>query len=37
VAVRGRLDDRLGADITTGSKPVVDNEWLAESLRQPLM
>ena len=36
VAVRRRAHDRLGADIAAGARPVLDDEWLAEPLRQPL-
>jgi len=36
ITVRGRSFGRLGADVATGSWPVLDDEWLAESLRQPL-
>ena len=36
VAVRRRPHDRLGADIGAGARPVLDDEWLAEPLRQPL-
>ena len=36
VAVRGRPHDRLGGDIAAGSRPVLNDEWLAEPLRQPL-
>ena len=36
VAVRRRTHDRLGADIAAGARPVLDDEWLAEPLRQPL-
>ena len=36
IAVRGRAHDRLGADIAAGTRPVVDDELLAEPLRQPL-
>ena len=36
VAVRRRTHDRLGGDIATGARPVLDDEWLAEPLRQPL-
>src|SRR5262249_57404447 len=36
VAVRRRADDRLGADIATRARPVLDHEWLAKPLRQPL-
>ena len=36
IAVRGRAHDRLGADIAAGARPVLDDEWLAEPLRQPL-
>src|SRR5215831_4674343 len=36
VAVGGRPYDRLRADIAASAWPVLDNEWLAEALRQPL-
>src|SRR5262245_20614152 len=36
VAVRRRAHDRLGADIATRARPVLDHEWLAKPLRQPL-
>ena len=36
VAVRRRAHDRLGADIAAGARPVLDDELLAEPLRQPL-
>ena len=36
VAVRRRVHDRLGTDVAAGARPVVDDELLAESLRQPL-
>src|SRR5438552_13752596 len=36
VAVRGCAHDRLGADVAAAAWPVLDDEWLAESLRQPL-
>ena len=36
IAVGGRTHDRLGADIAAGARPVLDDEWLAEPLRQPL-
>ena len=36
VAVRRRSHDRLGADIAAGARPVLDDEWLPEPLRQPL-
>ena len=36
VAVRRRAHDRLGGDIAAGARPVLDDEWLAEPLRQPL-
>src|SRR6266436_312661 len=36
VAVRRRLHDRLGTDIAGGTRSVLDDEWLAEALRQPL-
>ena len=36
VAIGGRTHDRLGGDIAAGTRPVLDDEWLAEPLRQPL-
>ena len=36
VAVRRRVHDDLGADIVAGARPVVDDELLAEPLRQIL-
>jgi len=36
IAVCGRVHDRLGADIAAAARPVLDDEWLAEPLRQPL-
>jgi hypothetical protein len=36
VAVRGRTHDRLGADVACAARPVLDNELLTETLRQPL-
>ena len=36
VAIRGRTHDRLGGDIAAGARPVLDDELLAEPLRQPL-
>ena len=36
VAVRGRSHDRLGGDVAAGARPVLDDELLAEALRQPL-
>ncbi len=36
IAVRRRTHDRLGADIAGGARPVLDDEGLAEPLRQPL-
>ena len=36
IAIRGRFHDRLGADIAAGTRPVLDDEWLAKPLRQPL-
>ena len=36
IAVRWRTHDRLGGDIGAGARPVLDDEWLAEPLRQPL-
>src|SRR6266516_5272558 len=37
VSVGGRTHDRLGADIAAGARPVLNNEWLAEPLGQPLL
>src|SRR6266852_5309560 len=36
MAVGRRTHDRLGCDIGPRARPVVDDEWLAEPLRQPL-
>ena len=36
IAVCGRPHDRLGSDAVAASRPVLDDEWLAEPLRQPL-
>jgi hypothetical protein len=36
MAVGGRTDDCLGRDIARSPRPVLDDEWLAEALRQPL-
>jgi hypothetical protein len=36
VAIGGRTHDRLGGDITAATRPVLDNEWLAEPVREPL-
>src|SRR5262245_2596933 len=36
MAVSRRTYNRLGRDIRTLARPVLDDEWLAESLRQPL-
>jgi hypothetical protein len=36
IAVRGRLSDRLGADIAAAARPVVDDEGLTEPFREPL-
>ena len=36
VAVGRRVHDGLGADIAAGARPVLDDELLAEPLRQPL-
>ena len=36
IAVRGRAHDRLGGDIAASTRPVLDDERLAEPLRQPL-
>jgi hypothetical protein len=36
IAVRGCTHDRLGGDIGAGAWPVLDDELLAEPLRQPL-
>src|SRR5947209_6310186 len=36
VSIRGRIHDRLGADIGAAAWPVLDNKWLPKPLRQPL-
>src|SRR5215831_19064483 len=36
VSVRGRLHDDLGAEIAPGASPILDHEWLPQTLRQPL-
>ena len=36
VAVRRRAHDCFGGDIAAGARPVLDDEWLAETLRQRL-
>jgi hypothetical protein len=36
VAIRGRTHDGLGGDIAACARPVLDKEWLAEPLREPL-
>ena len=36
VAVGARACDRLGGDVAAGAQPVLDDEWLAEPVRQPL-
>jgi hypothetical protein len=36
IAVRRRPHDHFGADIAAGARPVLDDELLAEPLRQPL-
>ena len=36
VAVRWRTHDRLGGDIAAGTRPVVDEELLTETVREPL-
>src|SRR5260370_1892351 len=36
IAIRGRMHDGLGGDISAGTRPVLDNELLAEPLREPL-
>ena len=36
VAVGGRPYDRLRADIAAATRSVLDHEWLAKALRQPL-
>ena len=35
MTIRGRLDDRLGGDITARAQPVFDDELLAKPLREP--
>src|SRR5262245_27725331 len=36
IAVGRRAHDRLGRDIGAGARPILDNEWLAQPLLQPL-
>jgi len=36
IAIRCRTHDRLRGDITAGARPVLDDELLAEPLREPL-
>ena len=36
VSVRGRAHHGLSAHVAAGAGPVLDDEWLAEPLRQPL-
>src|SRR6516165_1632774 len=36
IAVRWRAHDRIGANVRTSARPVVDDEWLVQPLRQPL-
>src|SRR5262249_22089938 len=36
VAVRWRSHDRLSADIAASARSILNDEWLAEALRQPL-
>src|SRR5882757_9266263 len=36
VAVRWGTHDRFGADVAAAARPVLDHEWLANPLRQPL-
>ena len=36
IAVGRRTHDRLGGDIAASTRAVLDDEWLAEPLRQPL-
>src|SRR5262249_16524936 len=36
MAVRGRTRDRLGGDVARSARSVLNDEWLAKALRQPL-
>jgi hypothetical protein len=36
IAVRRGIHDRLGTDIAAGTRPILDDERLSETLRQPL-
>src|ERR1041384_7452547 len=36
VAIGRRLGDHLGADVAAGARAILDDELLAEALRQPL-
>jgi hypothetical protein len=35
-AVGGRPDHGLRGNVSGSARPVIDDEWLAETLRQPL-
>ena len=37
IAVGGREYDGLGGNVGTSARPVLDDEWLAKPLRQPLV
>jgi hypothetical protein len=36
ITIGGRANHRLGTDVAAGTRPVLDDEWLTESLREPL-
>ena len=36
MAVGGRTDHRFGTDIAPGARSVLNDEWLAKPVRQPL-
>ena len=36
MAVGGRTRDRLSGDVARSARSVLNDEWLAEALRQPL-
>src|SRR6516162_6829490 len=36
IAISGRIHDYLGSDVAACARPVLNDEWLSESLLQPL-
>jgi hypothetical protein len=33
IAIRSRSHDRLGGDVAAGTRPIIDEKWLAEPFR----